>query len=251
MITLISHFYNEEFLLPFWLKHHVKMFDHGVLIDYASTDRSIEIIKDLAPHWEIRPSRNREFHYLEVDCEVMDIEREFSGWKMALNTTEFLVHPNLREYLEGKKLISGIRTTGIIMVDRIEDRNLPLTDELLVKQKHYGYVERDQTPHVARSRLIHKCENGMYSGGRHTSCITEDIADDLFLCWFGWCPIDYVKSRKLQIKTKIPVEDFEKSAGIQHNINEQQLENLYYKESQLAVDLWEKSLLFKSYINQL
>jgi FkbM family methyltransferase len=40
MTTLIGHFRNEEYLLPWWLRHHVPMFDHGVLIDYSSTDAS-------------------------------------------------------------------------------------------------------------------------------------------------------------------------------------------------------------------
>ncbi|MBJ3789276.1 glycosyltransferase family 2 protein, partial [Bacillus sp. OA1] len=43
--TIISHFYNEEYLLPWWLMHHTKIFDHGILINRGSTDRSVEICK--------------------------------------------------------------------------------------------------------------------------------------------------------------------------------------------------------------
>ena len=28
--VVISHFFNEAYLLPWWLKHHREMFDHGV-----------------------------------------------------------------------------------------------------------------------------------------------------------------------------------------------------------------------------
>ena len=48
--TVITHFWNEEILLPYWLKHHLELFDHGILINYRSTDKSVEIIKELAPH---------------------------------------------------------------------------------------------------------------------------------------------------------------------------------------------------------
>jgi hypothetical protein len=34
MITVISHIFNEEYLLPFWLEHHRTIFDHGIIIDY-------------------------------------------------------------------------------------------------------------------------------------------------------------------------------------------------------------------------
>jgi hypothetical protein len=47
MKTVISHFYNEEYMLPWWLKHHRQYFDHGILIDYGSTDKSLDIIKKI------------------------------------------------------------------------------------------------------------------------------------------------------------------------------------------------------------
>ena len=77
-LTLISHFWNEEFLLPYWLRHHYPLFDHGVLLDYASTDQSVEIIRALAPRWEVRPSRNQWFDARDADAEVMEVEREFA-----------------------------------------------------------------------------------------------------------------------------------------------------------------------------
>ncbi len=88
--TLISHFYNEEYLLPWWLMHHTKLFDHGILINRGSTDRSVEICRQFAPNWEVRDSKVPEFDAILVDQEVMDIEKEVNGWKMVLNTTEFL-----------------------------------------------------------------------------------------------------------------------------------------------------------------
>src|SRR5260221_3505935 len=97
-LTVISHFRNEEVYLPFWLRHHTRLFDHGVMIDYRSSDRSVEIVRELAPTWEIRPSRNEKFHSASIDREVMDIETEFSGWKMCLNVTEFLSHDELRKF---------------------------------------------------------------------------------------------------------------------------------------------------------
>ena len=51
--TVVTHFFNEEYLLPWWLEHHKKYFDHGVMIDYNSTDSSVEIIKKICPTWTI------------------------------------------------------------------------------------------------------------------------------------------------------------------------------------------------------
>ena len=61
-VMLITHFYNEEFLLPYWIRHHASMFDHAVLIDYGSTDNSRQIIQDLAPStWSVILSKNKKF----------------------------------------------------------------------------------------------------------------------------------------------------------------------------------------------
>ena len=88
--TVICHFYNEQYLLPAWLKHHKNIFDHGILIDYHSTDNSVEICKKICPEWQVITSRNTCFDAQSVDREVMDLERDLQGWRMCLNVTEFL-----------------------------------------------------------------------------------------------------------------------------------------------------------------
>ena len=57
--------------------HHTKLFDHGILINRGSTDRSVEICKTFAPNWEIRNSKSFEFDAYLVDQEVMEIERNY------------------------------------------------------------------------------------------------------------------------------------------------------------------------------
>ena len=40
--TVIAHFYNEEFMMEWWLKHHLNLFDHGILINHKS---GIDLLK--------------------------------------------------------------------------------------------------------------------------------------------------------------------------------------------------------------
>ena len=42
---MINHFYNEEFLMPHFIRSHAHHFDKVIMIDYNSTDSSVEIIK--------------------------------------------------------------------------------------------------------------------------------------------------------------------------------------------------------------
>lgn len=96
MITVISHIFNEEYLLPFWLEHHCTIFDHGIIIDYCSTDKSIEIINKYCPSWEVIKTKNinkdgtPNFKADYVDAEVNEIEEKVAGYKVCLNTTEFM-----------------------------------------------------------------------------------------------------------------------------------------------------------------
>jgi hypothetical protein len=89
--TLITHIYNEEFLLPFFIAHHIDKFDEVFVIDYKSTDRSLEIIQDLAPKWHIIESRTLNMDPVELDKHVMSIEEKIVGPRIALTVTEFLL----------------------------------------------------------------------------------------------------------------------------------------------------------------
>ena len=91
MKTILSHFYNEEYLLPWWLNHHKKYFDHGIMVNYNSTDNSVKIIKEICPTWEIIDSENKFFDADLVNFEMQKIESTFDGWRIVLNTTEFLI----------------------------------------------------------------------------------------------------------------------------------------------------------------
>ena len=72
MRTVITHFYNEEYLLPWWLNHHKKYFDHGIMIDYGSTDKSVEIIKEICPNWEIHNTKYEYFYAPWIEHEILE-----------------------------------------------------------------------------------------------------------------------------------------------------------------------------------
>ena len=77
--TVLSHIYNEEYLLPLWLNHHKKHFDHGIIIDYNSTDHSVEIIREICPTWEVHTSKNRDFDARLCDAEIITPKSAFDS----------------------------------------------------------------------------------------------------------------------------------------------------------------------------
>lgn len=206
-LTIIAHIYNECFLLPWWLKHHKRLFTHGVVIDYNSDDGSIDIIKKICPTWDIVPSKNKYYSRPTLGPELTEIEKNIKGWKTILNVTEFIFHPDLRTYLQTlSSNVKGVWMPPISLID--EDPDNPLNDDMpLVLQKIYGTIGKNKVRPT--NRLIHRSQHGEWKGeGRHDSYMNNTfIAGDLFHVWLGWCPwrTEFIK-RKLQIQDKMALE---------------------------------------------
>lgn len=191
-LTLLSHFLNEEILLPHWVRHHREMFDHAILVDYGSTDSSLEIIKDMWPTAEVVKTSNNPLNIYHTDKEMMGLETTVDGWKVILNIPEFIVPWNgdLKSYIADFELTNpniGFQTWGIWIQDRPEEINKPFTDESILLQRTFGY---DDEVHAwggnrARHRLVHKAPHGDYSGGRHSTHHQVNMVNNVFCVWFG------------------------------------------------------------------
>jgi hypothetical protein len=205
MRTVLSHFYNEEYLLPWWLEHHKKCFNFGILINYNSTDKSVEICKDICPNWKIVDSENTWFDASQVDSEVSRYEQELTGWKICLNTTEFLYgnFSHLNPSLKDKQYYVG----SYVFVDTFKEEE-PVHNKPLHEQRIYGYYDEGNSEKIAElirpRRSIHNF-NVHYppQGGRHY-CEPSSF-DDLAIFYYGFAILNKngIK-RKIQINSKIP-----------------------------------------------
>ena len=207
---MVCHFYNEEFLLPWWMQHHKRVFDHGIMIDYNSTDRSREIIHEICPNWEIRLTRNQYFDSKPIDEEVMDIEKTLDGWRMCLNVTEFLYGntDHLTDLADPKRYYIG-NYVFIDMEDHkqgqiILDHNCPLH-----QQRYWGYDEFRNRPEGRAGNIMGRMHRSIhnhpikYPGGRHFS-IFDKAFDDLAIFYYGWVDLGPAGiQRKTQIGLRI------------------------------------------------
>ena len=224
--TILTHFYNEEYLMPWWLKHHREIFDHGIMIDYHSTDRSVEIIRELCPTWDIITSRNLDFQADNCDAEVNDIERQIDGWKICLCMPEMIIG----DYSILDDTPKQLLLPTIFFVDT--DREREVTYDLpLYEQKYWGFSFKDSQRDFLerRSRSIHNVpvQYPMNSTmecmapGRHYNYYNTE---DLVVFYYGWCPFDEGQlARKLQIQTQIPWSDRIQNRGFHHITNKETL----------------------------
>lgn len=236
---VICHFYNEEYMLPYWLEHHVKIFDHGVMINNGSDDASVDIIRRLAPNWEIVNTAFKCLDALLLDFVVQQQEARFNCWKICLNVSEFITSnlPNLLDEYEQADLLA-IQTHPYIMVD--PDRDVELIPGLsLIEQKPYGFYDnfiydfftRDQKlrklfyyfmqkrhAYKRRARLLHRYPIGGYSIGRHNWFHTSSFDKRLRMYWYGYSPNTHCFiERKISFGATLPLG--ENKLGQHHKVN--------------------------------
>ena len=221
-MILISNFYNEAYMLPWWLKHNKIYFEHGVLFDYHSTDESAKIIKEICPTWEIRTTKTEKWDPVDEDNEIMEAEREFDGYKMILTLTEFLI---------GNQEFSDKPTCYEIPTKRMVDittSHTPRGDTPLMEQKPDGYMAK-----INRYRYIHNHPDGAYEGaGRHKTS-HETTPSDLVIWKYAYCPwTEEFIQRRLQFKKNMSKDHLEKSWGKQHKLDRAELQAQYEREVQ-------------------
>jgi hypothetical protein len=232
MRTVITQLFNEEYMLPWWIEHHKPLFDHGIFIDYGSTDATADICRSLAPDWRLVRSRNLKLAALAVDFEVMQYEAGLPGWKIALNVTEFLICGSIArleaEAVDAERLGSWI--PAAIMVDPFPEE-IPAQEKPLFGQKHHGFLEKeiDFSRHYSwRARLYHRADFGAYTVGRHGSQLPGLTSTEYpaLILWYGFSPWrpEFLR-RKLQIANTIPEAEVKAGWAFQHLAKAEVLEN--------------------------
>lgn len=222
--TVLTHFYNEEYMLPWWLEHHKKIFNHGVLVDYNSTDNSVKIIKKICPTWEVVKTRNTSFEAVSNDRELMDIEDRIDGYKIVLTAMEFFCG-DIDSLIKTEKDVYEI--PQMTMVD-IEETVLPIYKKSIIEQKPWGLFR-------GGNRYLHKLRNGDYTEGRHSiwkntpfqhHTYSKERASECKIMWYRYSPWneDFIK-RKLQIKDKLSDDVIVNGMGVHHTWSREQMQN--------------------------
>lgn len=222
-LTILTNVYNEEWLLPFWIQHHLPLCDHCVVVDYGSTDSSLSIIKEMAPSWEIRKTRNNFFDAEQIDQEFMDIEKSLPNdrFVIVLNTTEFLVG-NIRELVnsveEGHNVCYKLTCYIALNPETTDPDNY--TDFMNGIQLVIG------PPNDRHHRHLHNYASGEYGIGRHVTRLPTTEVQRAAVLWTGFYPFNERQlARKLQIKAKMSERDKVLGHGFQHLWDKEKVED--------------------------
>ncbi len=228
-------------LLPYWLEHHKRLFDHGVITLYPCKDNSEEIIKTMCPKWDIvKPAHAPNYSCAGADKEVMTQEAKHKGWKMALNITEFAVTQSLADVVSSvpRETKCILPIDAAVMVDTPETADDEVQSPLLV-HKHHGLFSREYPLWKCRhGRQLHRGSNGKYDVGRHNSRVNPKAKSPLlYVAWFVWSPYWDIRERKLAVKDQLPPMDIQVKRGWQHMVNAKEQDARFERVSAMAYDL--------------
>lgn len=102
-IEVITTWYNEEFLAPFFLNHYAFADRILVLYDEDTTDKTMDII-NAYPNTRVETFRFTDGFDDDITVSMRNAKYAESeaGWVIGVDADEFILHPDLREFLHNR-----------------------------------------------------------------------------------------------------------------------------------------------------
>ena len=158
--------------------------------------------------------------------------RFVSPWRVALTTTEFIIHPDLASELDGlERGVEAMRLPSQRIVGN--DSHPLLRFESLIRQRSLIILREWITQY---SRFVHRLRHspaapnpyalGRHGMSQHRVKIDESNVQECAHGWiakFAYSPWPECLQRKLQIGKRIPKDHLERRMGTQHNTTVEKL----------------------------
>lgn len=209
-IHLYSACWNEERIIPFFLRHYEPLVDRLIIYDDQSTDRSLELLR-ASPKVELRSLPREADSFLDAQVTLFETcwqeSRENADWVCLADLDEFLFHPDWHHYLAAQKEAGAtiIKAVGYEMVSE----DFPPAGAALPNTLTRGL--RDY--HLDKSLLFapDAIEQINYTVGRHLCSpagrVVKPPQDHLQLRHYKNLGLDYLLARTHALAGRVTGED--------------------------------------------
>ena len=224
-IHLYAHCWNEERIIPFFLRHYEPLVERMVIFDNGSTDRSRELFQRSAKV-ELRHFDSGDSFNLMNLVETNRCWKESRGcadWVIIVDIDEFIYHPSLRDYLAQcqKDDVTILHPVGMGMVSA----DFPDEASDLTKAVRRGVPEyRMDKPAVFNPDAIDEIN---YEAGRHTASPTGRVTfppvREVKLLHYKKLGLDYFVARTSEMRKRRTAMDREKGWGVHLDRSAEQL----------------------------
>ncbi|OFV80518.1 MAG: hypothetical protein A2W26_05470 [Acidobacteria bacterium RBG_16_64_8] len=177
-ILVVVPVFNEESLLPHFLRHYLRWADRIVVLDNGSTDRTVEVARR-HPDVEVRTFQTDGYDELSVLRNLEEVGREARGrydWVAYPDADEFIIStPSGRErpYLEGSRS-QVVQARGFCLVHAPGEPALDLSIDLLSQRKSGYPSEAYSKPVFIRPEAGARFLPGKHGIRPDPPCLVED-----------------------------------------------------------------------------
>ena len=165
-VDLFAVMYNEEFMLPYFLRHYEKFVDRIFVWNDDSTDRTLEILQS-HPKVTVLPMEvhgdNDPYWITSLYPQYEQLSRNIADYVICADTDEFIYHPDILSILEQEKEkgTQVIYCKGYTMISE----NLPVTTGQIYEEIKLGLPDKLESKWTIHSPDIHI----RHRKGRHSA----------------------------------------------------------------------------------
>lgn len=221
-ITLYTFLYNEQEILPYFLKHYSQYVNKIVVYNNQSTDNSIQILNDWKEcEIEIR-EYNTDNHYDEqtlIDLKNNCWKECDSDYVIVCDMDELLYHPNLMEFIEKQPFTDYFTPNGYHMISEEipTDYNKQIYD---IIQNGVPDLQYNKNVLFKRSSI----SETNYSPGAHASHFvgTKSLINcgvpELKLLHYKWLSPEYVADKHIHYGERRSQHSIKKGWGSHYGL---------------------------------
>ncbi len=205
--------WNEEPIIPFFLRHYEPLVDRIIVYDDHSTDRSVELLR-ASSKVEVRPFIREPGSFLDAHVSFFETiwheSRGRADWVCLVDLDEFLFHPDWHNYLAAQEQ-AGVTMIQALGYDMVSE-NFPRPGVALATTLTRG--QRDL--HLDKTFLFapDAIEQINYCVGRHRcSPVGRAVLPQHYrmqLRHYKNLGLDYLLARSHALATRLTNEDRER-----------------------------------------
>lgn len=133
-VDVFTTCYNEEIILPYFLRHYKKFARNITIYDNMSTDNSLNIMKENGVNIIPFDTGGKMRERVLIDLRNTSWKGSDADWVIVCDTDEFIYHENLVE------ILSTIDANHIVAEGwEMMSENLPTTDGQIYEELKFGY----------------------------------------------------------------------------------------------------------------
>lgn len=167
-IDVFTTCYNEEIILPYFLRHYKEFANKITIFDNMSTDNSVNIMKEFGVDVIQFDTNNQFEEAVLINIRNNCWKNSDADWVIVCDTDELIYHPNLIERLENIEA-THIVTEGYEMMSEV----LPTTDGQIYDELKMGFLKVDYSkPCLFKPSEISEIN---FAPGSHTAKPTGNV----------------------------------------------------------------------------